>query len=101
MRMLLLVRFPHEKFNAAIRDGSADSKMQAILNEIQPEAVYFTEMDGQRTGIMLVELKNPSQIPALAEPWFLTFKADVEFHVVMRPQDLQEAGLEKIGKRWA
>ena len=100
MRMLMMARLPHETFNAAVRDGSADRKMQAILDEIHPEMVYFTEMNGQRAAIMIVDMKNPSQVPALAEPWFLTFKADVEFHVVMRPQDLQEAGLEKIGKRW-
>jgi len=101
MRMLMLARMPHETFNAAVRDGSADRKIQAILEEIQPETVYFAEMNGQRTAIMIVDLKNPSQVPALAEPFFLTFNADVEFHVVMRPQDLQEAGLDKIGRKWA
>lgn len=101
MRMLMIARMPHETFNAAVRDGSADRKIQAILEEIQPETVYFAEMNGQRTAIMIVDLKNPSQVPALAEPFFLTFDADVEFHVVMRPQDLQEAGLDKIGRKWA
>ena len=101
MRILLMARMPHETFNAAVRDGSVDRKMQAILDDIQPETVYFTEMNGLRTALMIVDLKNPSQIPALAEPFFLTFNANVEFHVVMRPQDLQEAGLEQIGRKWA
>jgi hypothetical protein len=101
MRMLLIARLPHETFNAAVKDGSADRKTQSILEEIQPEAVYFTEMNGRRTAMLIVELENPSKIPALAEPWFLTFNADVEFHVVMTPQDLQAAGLEKLGAKWA
>jgi len=101
MRMLQIARIPHETFNAAVRDGSAERKTQAILDEIQPEVAYFAEMNGQRTAIFIIDLKNPSQVPALAEPWFLTFNADVEFHVVMRPQDLQEAGLDKIGRKWA
>jgi hypothetical protein len=101
MRMLMLIRLPHETFNAAVKDGSADRKVQTILDEVQPEAVYFTEMNGQRTTLLIVELENPSRIPALAEPWFLNFNADVEFHVVMKPQDLQEAGLEKLGATWA
>lgn len=101
MRILLMVRLPHEAFNAAVRDGSAGRKTQAILEEIKPEAVYFTEMNGRRTAIMLVELESPSKVPALAEPWFLTFNADVEFHVVMSPEELEDAGLEQLGKRWA
>ena len=100
MRMLLIIRLPHETFNAAVRDGSAGKKTEAILEEIKPESVYFTEMNGVRTVVMLVELENPSMVPALAEPWFLTFNADVEFHVVMGPDDLQQAGLEQLGRKW-
>jgi len=101
MRMLVMVRLPHETFNLAVRDGSVERKMQRILDEIQPEAVYFTEMNGQRNAMLIVDLKNPAQIPAFSEPWFLTFNANVEFHVIMRPQDLQEAGLENLGRKWA
>ena len=100
MRMLLNIRLPHETFNAAVRDGSVGSKTNSILDEIQPEAVYFTEMNGMRTIVMIVELEKPSMVPALAEPWFLNFNADVEFHVVMSADDLQQAGLEKLGKKW-
>lgn len=100
MRVLLIVLLPHETYNAAVKDGSAGPKTKAILDELKPEAVYFTEMKGQRTVVLIVEMEKPSQIPALAEPWFLTFKADVEFHVVMGPDDLNEAGLESLGERW-
>lgn len=43
----------------------------------KPEAAYFTEMDGRRTGIIIVDVKDPSQIPALAEPYFLAVNAEV------------------------
>jgi hypothetical protein len=100
MRILLTVRLPHETFNAAVKDGSVGRKTEAILDAIKPEAVYFTEMNGQRTIVMIAELEKPSMVPALAEPWFLTFNADVEFHVVMSPEDLKEGGLEALGKKW-
>jgi hypothetical protein len=100
MRMLLTIRLPHETFNAAVRDGSAGLKTKAILDETKPEAVYFTEMDGRRTIVMISELENPSMVPAMAEPWFLTFNADVEFHIVMSPEELQQAGLDKLGEKW-
>jgi hypothetical protein len=44
---------------------------------------------------------DPSKVPALAEPWFLTFNADVKFEIVMTPADLEKAGLDQLGKRWA
>jgi hypothetical protein len=99
--MLMIARLPHETFNAAVREGSAGRKTQAILDELKPEAVYFTEMNGKRTVVMIVNLESPSRVPALAEPWFLTFKADVEFHVVMGEQELKEGGLDDLGKKWA
>jgi hypothetical protein len=34
------------------------------------------------------------------EPWFLSFDADVEFHVVMGPEKLEQAGLDKLGQKW-
>jgi len=46
-------------------------------------------------------MKDSSGMPALAEPWFLQFGAEVEFHPAMVPDDLKSAGLEGIGKKWA
>ncbi len=101
MRMLLQVKIPHEAFNAAVRDGSVGGKMKQILEETKPEAVYFTEYDGQRGAIMIINLNDPSEVPKFAEPWFLSFNADVQFHIAMSPEDLGRAGLEKLGKKWA
>ena len=100
MRVLLHVTFPHEAFNAAIRDGAVSGKFQRILAEQKPEAVYFTEYCGKRTALVVVDLPHASQIPALAEPWFLQFNADVEIHPLMVPEDLAKAGLDALGKKW-
>ena len=101
MKMLLQVRIPHESFNAAVRDGSAGDKLKRILEATKPEVVYFTEQDGERVAIMVVNLDDPSKVPMFAEPWFLTFNADVEFRVAMTPEDLARAGLDALGKKWA
>ncbi len=100
MKMLMNVRFPHEVFNAAVKDGSVGRKINDILAAVKPEAVYFTEIDGKRGAILIVEVENPAMVPALAEPWFLVFKADVNFRIVMSPEDLQQGGLEKLGNAW-
>jgi hypothetical protein len=101
MRMLLNVKFPHAEFNQAIRNGTVGQKIRHILENAKPEAVYFTEQNGPRGAILIIDLNDPSEVPAFAEPWFLTFNADVEFRVVMTPEDLQKAGLEDLGKTWS
>lgn len=100
MRMLLNVTVPHEPFNTAVRNGTAGELLGRILEEIKPEAVYFTEQDGQRGATLVVNVESPSQVPALAEPWFLNFNADCKFRIVMGPEDLQQAGLDEIGRKW-
>jgi hypothetical protein len=99
--MLLHVRIPHEEFNQAVRDGSAGRKIKQILEEAKAEAVYFTEYDGLRGAIMIINIKDPSEVPKFAEPWFLLFNADVQFHIAMTPEELGRAGLEELGKKWA
>jgi hypothetical protein len=79
------------------RSGKA---LMKILEELKPEAVYFTELEGKRAAVMVIDLKDASEIPRYAEPFFLNFDAEVEFHPVMSPQDLGRAGLEELGKKW-
>jgi hypothetical protein len=100
MRMLLNVSLPTVEFNAALRDGSANQKLGRIIEETKPEAIYFTEQNGQRGAVVVVNLTSASQIPALAEPWFLGFNAKVEFSIAMTPDDLKQAGLDELRKKW-
>lgn len=101
MRILARVTFPIEPFNTLVKAGSAGAKMKHILDELKPEAAYFTEIGGHRGGILIVHMESTSQIPAIAEPWFLTFNAQVEIHPVMLPEDLAKGGLDALGKKWA
>jgi hypothetical protein len=100
MRMLLNITLPNGPFNAAVRDGSAGAKLNRILEAARPEAVYFTEENGGRGCVMIVDMADPSKVPALAEPWFLLFEAQVQFRVVMTPDDLKRAALDDLGKKW-
>jgi hypothetical protein len=99
--MLLTVEFPHEPFNSLVRSGKAGQVLGRILDAIKPEAAYFTEQDGMRGGIFVIDVKNPSDVPAFAEPFFLNFHANCKFRIVMGPEDLKKAGLEELGKKWS
>ena len=100
MRMLMHVRIPHASFNAAVKDGTVGQKIHRVLEECKPEAVYFTEYEGHRGVILIVNVAQPSKVPDLAEPWFLLFEADVQFHIVMSPEELAGAGLELLARKW-
>jgi hypothetical protein len=97
----MLVQFPIEPFNTATRNGTVGAKMKQILDELKPEAAYFTERDGRRGGIFVVDVKSASDIPKFAEPLFLSFNAEVEFRIAMTPEDLAHADLNALGKKWA
>ncbi|MGH6802905.1 MAG: hypothetical protein ACREC3_06000 [Methyloceanibacter sp.] len=101
MKMLLNVLFPHEPFNALVRSGEVGNIMKRILDDLKPEAVYFTEQGGKRSAILVIEVANPSEVPKFAEPFFLNFNANCRLGIVMSPDDLKNAGLEALGKKWA
>ena len=92
MRFLLKVNIPVEAGNTAAKAGKLGTTIQSILADQKPEAAYFTDDKGQRTGFLFIEMQDASQIPAFAEPWFLAFNAGIEFHPVMVPEDLARAG---------
>lgn len=101
MRMLLTVKFCNKTFNELVRKGSASQIMKRILDDLRPEAAYFTAIDGRRTGIFVINLTDPSKIPAIAEPFFLQLNAEINLSPCMLPEDLAKANLESLGKAWA
>ena len=101
MRMMVDIDFPIEPFNQMVRDGSVGPAIQKALAEIKPEAVYFRERHGMRGCTMIVDMAETSQMPAIAEPFFLIFNAMVNFEPVMTPEDLAKSGLDALGKKYA
>jgi hypothetical protein len=100
MKMLIHVKFPHKEFNDYVKDGTIRQKLMKIMDELKPDPVYFTEHWGHRGAIMIVDVPSPSDVPKIAEPWFLIFNADVELRVAMTLDELQKADIETLGKQW-
>src|SRR5438067_9913844 len=93
MRMLLRVSIPVEAGNAAAKAGTLGSTVEKILADLKPEAAYFyADDDGQRSGSIIFDMKDSSEIPGIAEPWFQSFNAKLSFRPIMNPQDLAKAG---------
>jgi hypothetical protein len=95
--MLLKMQMDVEAGNRAIKDGSFGEMLERVMGEIKPEAAYFTAIDGKRTGLIFFDLQEPSQIPSVAEPFFMGVNASIEILPVMTPEDVQK-GLEQASK---
>ncbi|MFZ0043209.1 MAG: hypothetical protein WAK93_18010 [Solirubrobacteraceae bacterium] len=100
MRMIFEVQFPNEPFNSMVKAGTAGQKLQEIMGEVQPEAAYFTEQDGSRGALLVLDVADASRIPALSEPFFLAFDASVKVRICMTAEDLGAAGLDELGQRY-
>ncbi|HUI80292.1 MAG TPA: hypothetical protein VLY24_20345 [Bryobacteraceae bacterium] len=103
MRMILKVNIPVETGNRAAANGTLGSTIARILEDIKPEAAYFAEDNGERTGYIFFDMKEPSQLPAIAEPWFIAFNAKLTVRPAMTPQDLAAAApsIERAVKAYA
>lgn len=101
MKMLVNVAFPIEPFNSMVKNGTAGEIIGRVLDDVKPEAIYFTELDGNRAAVMVVDVPNASAVPIIAEPWYLNFEAECEFRIAMTPNDLMQADLGNLGKKWS
>jgi hypothetical protein len=101
MRMMMQITIPVEVGNEAARTGAFGPPFQKMLEPLKPEAAYFTTgLTGERGGFIVLDMKDTSQLPAVAEPFFLAFNARVTFFPVMNAADLANAapGIEKAVK---
>jgi hypothetical protein len=96
MRVLLTVQMDTEKANKAITDRTLFDTLKSVFDRIRPEAAYFGSMEGMRTGYIVFDLKDASDIPSVAEPFFQDLGAKVAFMPVMNLDDLQ-AGVQNLG----
>jgi hypothetical protein len=104
MRMMMQISIPVEAGNEAARRGAFGDSFRKILESLKPEAAYFTATaSGERGGFIVFDMKDTSQIPAVAEPFFLAFNARVTFSPIMNAEDLANAapGIERAVKEHA
>ncbi len=71
VRILVTFSMNPEKGDQLIKEGRIGETLGSILDDLQPEAAYFTDVDGTRGGFLVVDMEDASQIPAITEPLFL------------------------------
>lgn len=97
MRMMVRWTVPVDKGNSAITDGALPRLIGAMTDRLKPEAAYYWPEHGKRSGMMIFDMADASEIAQIAEPLFHELDAAVEFVPVMNADDLRTA-LEKARK---
>jgi len=100
MHMMLKVDVPLEPRNALIRDGEMGELIKEVMDDVQPEMVFFSEEDGTPTTYVLVSIEDGSEIPSVTEPFFLKLNAKVEIHPGMTTEEIMSADLDALGQKW-
>jgi len=98
MRTLIRVSVPVEAGNKGIQEGTLQKTILDALDRLKPEAAYFFAENGRRTGLYFVDMKSSSDIPLIAEPFFMGLNAAVDFIPVMNADDLKQA-FSKLGDK--
>jgi hypothetical protein len=97
VRTLVTFSLGTEASNRALRDGSLPKLMEAFMRDYKPEAAYFFTSDsGERGGLFVVDLADPSVAVQVAEFFWLMA---VDAHVTLRPAinlDDLRTGLERV-----
>jgi hypothetical protein len=97
MRMMMKVSIPVEAGNRGVKEGILPKTVMGFVEQWKPEASYFIAEGGNRTAIFVFDLKDATQVPSAAEPFFINLNASVQFCPAMNLEDMK-AGVEKAMK---
>ncbi len=90
MRFMVTFRIPMDEGNAAVKDGSIGQTIEAIVDDLKPEAAYLAPIDGMRGGYLVVNMDDASQLPAVLEPLFLGLGATVQIDPAFTLDDMDK-----------
>jgi hypothetical protein len=90
MRIFMSVQIPTQSGNESIKSGALPQVMGKFIETFRPEAAYFITSDGDRCAHFYFEMKDVTQMPSVAEPFFIELGAKVTYCPAMNPDDLKK-----------
>ncbi len=99
---MLKATMPIQAGNDLVKSPSMGQKMETLLGDLKPEAVYYTLDKGQRTIYFVVSMDSSSELPSKLEPVWHTFNADIELIPAMNQDDFNTAmqGLGQVMSKY-
>jgi hypothetical protein len=98
LRMMMKVSIPAEAGNRGVKEGILPKTVMGFVEQMKPEACYFTPEGGKRTAYFFFDLADPTMLPIATEAFFMNLNADIEVSPAMNLDDMR-AGVEKAMKR--
>ncbi|MFE9394572.1 DUF3303 family protein [Streptomyces flavidovirens] len=98
MRVMLHAHIDTEAGNEAIRKGTLPQMINSVIEQLKPEAAYFFPNMGRRSCMFVFDMQDSSQLPPVAETFFMELGAEVEVVPVMNGDDLKK-GLASLQSR--
>jgi|SRR5581483_4742392 len=92
MKFIVRATIPVDAGNDMVRSGPAMQQLiDKVMGDVRPESAYFCVEAGQRTVYLIVNVEKTSELPRVAEPFWLALSCDVEFIPCMSQEDFGEA----------
>jgi hypothetical protein len=98
MRMMMKVSIPVQAGNRSIKAGALQKTVLQFVEQYRPEGAWFTAENGNRTAFFVFDMKNTTDIPSIAEPFFMNLDATIELSPAMNVEDMK-AGVERAMKQ--
>ncbi len=95
MRVLLQATIPVIQGNEAIRQGKLERIINEVTAKVRPEATYFYPYEGNRTLLMIFDLKDTMDMPMISEPLYQELNALVQWYPILNKDELIH-GLENL-----
>ena len=102
MRWMIRFSIPGNAGNELVSSGKIGQNFQSLIEDFKPEAAYFFPENGQRSGFMIINMTDSSDLAKVAESFWFGLRADISVTPVMNGEDLAKGltGIEDIVKRY-
>jgi len=103
MRWMIKFSIPVNVGNELVTSGKIGKNFQSLIEDFKPEGAYFFPENGQRSGFMIVNGTDSSDLAKLTEAFWFGLHADISVTPVMNGEGLAKGldGIEGIIKRYA
>lgn len=83
---------PQDTFIQMAQDSDkVFQKIENFLERVKPESIYFTEINAERTVILIIDIQNAEMIDVIADKLTLEFGAKVQVHPALIWDDMKKS----------